>query len=52
MDNKDYDLSIYDRPSVTVDSLVFTVVNEESNNYRKLPKRSLKYYLLKENILL
>lgn len=47
MDNKNYDQTIYERPSVTVDSLVFTVVNEESNNYRKLPKKIFKVLLIK-----
>lgn len=42
-----YDVSIYDRPSVTVDMLIFTVVDEQKENYRKLPEKSLKLLLVK-----
>ena len=34
-----YDASAYERPSVTVDMLVFTVTDEENKNYRKLPEK-------------
>ncbi|MCH5139106.1 NUDIX hydrolase [Clostridiaceae bacterium UIB06] len=44
---KEYDDSIYNRPSFTVDMLIFTVVNEEKENYRKLPEKSLKILLVK-----
>lgn len=37
----------YERPSVTVDTLVYTVMNEESLNYRKLPKKVFKVLLIK-----
>jgi len=42
-----YDASKYERPSVTVDMLVFTVADEEADNYRKLPNKSLKVLLIK-----
>lgn len=42
-----YDASIYERPSVTVDMLIFTVMNEEKENYRKLPEKSLKLLMIK-----
>ncbi len=42
-----YDASSYDRPSVTVDMLIFTIMNEEKDNYRKLPEKSLKLLMVK-----
>jgi len=42
-----YDASKYERPSVTVDVLVFTVTNEEKKSYRKLPEKALKILLIK-----
>jgi ADP-ribose pyrophosphatase YjhB (NUDIX family) len=45
-----YDVSIYERPSVTVDMLIFTVVDEEKENYRKLPEKSLKLLLVKRGV--
>ncbi len=42
-----YDASVFDRPSVTVDMLIFTVVNEEEENYRKLPEKALKLLMVK-----
>ncbi len=42
-----YDASMYERPSVTVDMLIFTVVNEEEENYRKLPEKVLKLLMVK-----
>lgn len=42
-----YDAGKYDRPSVTVDMLVFTVTNEEKENYRKLPEKVLKILMVK-----
>ncbi|WP_010251105.1 NUDIX hydrolase [Acetivibrio cellulolyticus] len=42
-----YDAGIYERPSVTVDMLIFTVMDEEKENYRKLPEKSLKLLLVK-----
>ncbi|KQX68222.1 NUDIX hydrolase [Paenibacillus sp. Root444D2] len=45
-----YDASIYERPSVTVDMLIFTVVDEENENYRKLPEKSLKLLMVKRGV--
>ena len=42
-----YDVSMFERPSVTVDMLIFTVVNEEQENYRKLPEKALKLLIVK-----
>lgn len=42
-----YDASKYERPSVTVDMLIFTVTDEQADNYRKLPKKVLKLLLIK-----
>lgn len=44
---KTYDASKYDRPSVTVDMLIFTVTNTEKENYRKLPDKALRILLIK-----
>ncbi|MDO7908065.1 NUDIX domain-containing protein [Paenibacillus sp. JX-17] len=42
-----YDASQFDRPSVTVDMLIFTVANQVENNYRKLPPKTLQLLLIK-----
>ncbi len=42
-----YDAGKYERPSVTVDILVFTVMDAEENNYRKLPEKEMKLLLIK-----
>lgn len=42
-----YDASQFERPSVTVDMLVFTVMDEVEENYRKLSPKSLKILLVK-----
>jgi 8-oxo-dGTP diphosphatase len=42
-----YDASKYKRPSVTVDILVFTVTEEEKENYRKLSEKKLRILLIK-----
>lgn len=42
-----YDAGKYERPSVTVDMLVFTVTDEEKKNYRKLPEKVLRLLLVK-----
>lgn len=44
---KAYDVSMYERPSVTVDMLIFTVMDREQGNYRKLPEKSLQLLLIK-----
>lgn len=43
---KHYDASKYEHPSVTVDTLVFTVVDRETKNYRKLPEKVLRVLLI------
>ncbi|HHY64001.1 MAG TPA: NUDIX hydrolase [Clostridiaceae bacterium] len=42
-----YDASRYERPSVTVDILVFTVTEGEKENYRKLSEKELRILLIK-----
>jgi 8-oxo-dGTP diphosphatase len=42
-----YDAGKYERPSVTVDMLIFTVTDEENQNYRKLPEKVLRLLLIK-----
>jgi len=42
-----YDASKYERPSVTVDMLIFTVTAEEKKSYRKLPEKVFKLLMIK-----
>ncbi|MDF2925814.1 MAG: ADP-ribose pyrophosphatase [Paenibacillaceae bacterium] len=42
-----YDAGIYERPSVTVDMLIFTVCDKQQANYRKLPEKALQLLLIK-----
>ncbi|NTV90271.1 MAG: NUDIX hydrolase [Clostridiales bacterium] len=42
-----YDAKRYDRPSLTVDILIFTVAEENAANYRKLPEKVLRLLLIK-----
>lgn len=42
-----YDASKFERPSITVDMLIFTVTDEEKKNYRKLPEKVLRLLLIK-----
>jgi 8-oxo-dGTP diphosphatase len=42
-----YDAGKYERPSFTVDMLVFSVRDEEKLNYRKLPKKKLRLLMVK-----
>ena len=44
---ENYDSSKYAKPSVTVDTLVFTILNEKSDNYRKLDEKKLSILLVK-----
>lgn len=44
-----YKPSDYERPSVTVDTLVFTVVNKPNEDIRKLDEKELKILLIKRN---
>ncbi len=41
-----YDASKYERPFVTVDMLIFTVTEEETTNYRKLPEKVLRLLMI------
>lgn len=41
-----YNEKKYERPSVTVDMTIFTVINEEKENYRKLEEKKLKILLI------
>jgi len=42
-----YDASIFERPSVTVDMLIFTVADKEKKNYRKLSEKVLRLLMIK-----
>lgn len=42
-----YDADVFKKPSFTVDMLIFTVTDEEKENYRRLPEKSLKILLVK-----
>lgn len=44
---KSYDASQYERPSVTVDMVIFTVLDRPQTNYRKLPEKDLCVLLIK-----
>ncbi len=46
---KNYDVSIYDRPSVTSDVVLFSVADGVQNNYRKLKKKYYSVLLVKRN---
>ncbi|WP_379152718.1 NUDIX domain-containing protein [Paenibacillus sp. sgz5001063] len=41
-----YDAGMYERPSVTVDMLIFTVMEQAQDNYRKLSEKSLQLLLI------
>lgn len=40
----------YERPSVAADIVIFTVSEEEKENYRKLPKKELRILLIKRGV--
>lgn len=42
-----YDAGKFEKPSLTIDALLFTVCGEEENNYRKIPEKELKVLLVK-----
>ncbi len=42
-----YHAEEYEKPSMTVDMLIFTVADEEASNYRRLPGKALKLLLVK-----
>ena len=44
---KNYDANNFFKPSVTVDSIIFTIRDVESDNYRKLPEKKLQVLLVK-----
>lgn len=45
---KQYDITQFDRPSVATDIAIFSILQEgENENFRKLPKKSLKLLLIK-----
>ncbi len=44
---KSYNSEKYEKPSVTVDMLVFTVMEEKKKNYRKLSEKVLKLLMIK-----
>lgn len=44
-----YSDSEYEKPSVTVDAVIFRLRDQEENNYRKLPQKKLEVYLTKRN---
>ncbi|MVB10181.1 NUDIX domain protein [Caprobacter fermentans] len=44
---RQYDVTRYQRPSVSVDLLLFTVVNGPKFNYRKLPEKEVKVLMVK-----
>ena len=44
-----YDITKYDRPSVTADVAVFTIRSEESDNYRRNASNKLSLLLVKRN---
>lgn len=41
-----YSDSEYEKPSVTVDAVIFRMIDKESKNYRKLPEKKLQVLLL------
>lgn len=46
---KTYDVNQYDRPSVTVDMLVFAADEAVEENYRKLPEKVLRLLLIRRS---
>ncbi|MBE7074641.1 MAG: NUDIX hydrolase [Clostridiales bacterium] len=44
-----YSDSEYEKPSVTVDGVIFRLVNKENDNYRKLPEKKLQVFLSKRS---
>lgn len=46
---KDYDSSIFEKLSVTADTLIFSVADEEVGNYRKLPEKKFSVLLVKRD---
>lgn len=46
---KDYDSSKFEKLSMTVDTLIFSVADEEVGNYRKLPEKKFSILLVKRD---
>lgn len=46
---RQYDINQFDRPSLTVDILIFTILEEKTKNYRKQASKSLNILLIKRN---
>ena len=46
---KDYDVTAFDRPSVTADILIISVSSKEKANYRKLSSKTMSVLLVKRN---
>ena len=44
---KQYNPDVHFRPSVSVESILFTVSDSENENYRKLPEKKLQVLLVK-----
>ena len=42
-----YSDSEYEKPSATVDAVIFRLIDKKENNYRKLPQKKLQVYLSK-----
>ena len=42
-----YSDSIYEKPSVTVDAVIFRISEKKNENYRKLPEKKLQVFLTK-----
>ena len=45
---KNYDSNQFFKPSVTVDSIIFTIRDVETDNYRKLPEKKLQVLISKK----
>lgn len=46
---KNYDSSQFEKLSMTADTLIFSVADEEVGNYRKLPEKKFSVLLVKRN---
>lgn len=44
-----YSDSQYEKPSATVDAVVFRIIDKKTDNYRKLPEKKMQVYLTKRN---
>ena len=46
---KEYNLNIYERPSVTNDVIIFTTDDKKEENSRKVPKKGIQVLLIKRD---